>query len=398
MQITKINPILPLLIALAFMEPLYAQEQPKDSIELAFRPYTSLRGHTAIYSNKMELQENASRMGAEIRIKKGTIVFIAGVEVQVNLFRGNTSFSADGGLTGGYQNLQSVQTKQVFGNRLGYLGLDMNKFGTLTIGKQWSVYRDITAYTDRFSVFGARASATFIGGTDGGENGTGRADQSIIYRNQIGSFRFGGQIQARGQNNTSFVDGFGIAAQLEITSDWFIGAAFNKAYVSENLINSGTIVGLNGQPIYMAIGSKYIGKKMDFSIVGVLQKNGDFTQGNYTDLQENTITPTIVFDARGLEIFGKYKWSKLAILAGYNYYAPITSHIPLLDGQLPIEKGFKRNDFIAGITYQPIPFVQLYSEQRISTGSIATGTRENSVFTLGMKIDLATDFKKNVGL
>lgn len=93
--------------------------------------------------------------------------------------------NADGNLSGQFLNIQAEQTQQVFGNRLGYLGISLDKYGTLTIGKQWSVYHDIMSYTDRFNVFGARASATFVGGTDGGENGAERADQSIIYRNQI---------------------------------------------------------------------------------------------------------------------------------------------------------------------------------------------------------------------
>jgi hypothetical protein len=82
------------------------------------------------------------------------------------MFRGST-FNVDGSLSGGFLHVESAQTQQVFGNRLGYLGVDLGKFGVITIGKQWSVYRDITSYSDRFNVFGARASATFIGGTDG---------------------------------------------------------------------------------------------------------------------------------------------------------------------------------------------------------------------------------------
>ncbi|MET6999452.1 porin [Chitinophaga defluvii] len=372
---------------------VYGQDST-DSVEILIRPYAGLRGHTAVFDNQMELQENASRIGAELGIKKGKTGFIAGVEIQVNMFRGSSSFNADGNLSGGFLNIQAEQTQQVFGNRLGYLGISLDKYGTLTIGKQWSVYRDITSYTDRFNVFGARASATFVGGTDGGENGTGRADQSIIYRNQIGPFRFGAQVQARGGNNSQFIDGFGLSTQLEIMQDFFIGMAFNRAFLSENIIGSGKILGLSGHPTYVSLGTKYTGKRLDLSITCVLQKNGDFTQGFYIDPQTGAQRPTVVFDAKGIEIFGRYKFNKLSILTGYNLYAPAIGHISSIFGQSPVHSGFRRDDFIVGISYQPLKFVQIYSEQRLSAGKTAIGAKEKSVFTLGMKIDVSKRFNK----
>lgn len=369
-------------------------QETVDSVEIAVRPYVGLRGHAAVFARQMELQENASRIGTELSIKKGKTAFVAGVEIQVNMFRGISSFNADGNLSGGFLNIQAAQTQQVFGNRLGYLGIDLDKYGVFTFGKQWSVYRDISSYTDRFNVFGSRASATFVGGTDGGENGTGRADQSIIYRNQVGPLRFGAQVQARASNNNRFIDGFGLSTQLEIVQDFFIGTAFNRAFLSKNTINSGKIFGLSGYPTYISMGTKYMGKKIDFSITCAFQKNGDFAQGLYIDPEAGEMRPTVVFDARGIEVFGKYKLSKLAILAGYNYYAPTISHISSIFGQSPVHGGFKRNDFIAGIAYQPIRFVQLYSEQRLSTGKSAIGEREKSVFTLGMKIDVSKKINK----
>ncbi|ERJ60918.1 porin [Sphingobacterium paucimobilis] len=375
----------------------YAQNSA-DSIEMRIRPYAGLRGHAAIYDGKMDIQENASRIGTEVAMKKGKLGFVAAAELQVNMLRGGSSFNADGSLSGGFLTIQSGQNQQVFGNRLGYLGVEFERLGRLTFGKQWSVYRDVTAYTDRFNVFGSKGSATFIGGTDGGANGTGRADQSIIYRNQIGRLYIGGQLQARGANNHRFVDGFGASAQMQIIPELRIGAAFNKAFLSDNLINDGKILGLSGQPIYATLGGDFKGKKIDFSAVAVLQKNGDFTQGHYADPLGQYATPTVVFDATGLELFAKYKWNKLSLLAGYNLYIPSfkpNNNHPITD---PIDKGFKRNDLILGVSYQPIRFVQFYSEQRISNGRTALGAKEDAVFTIGMKIDLSTQLSKMIAL
>lgn len=391
---------LPYLTILAFFfRPaiIFAQDI-RDSIEISVRPYAGLRGHLAVYDNEMEVQENASRAGIEVSVRKGNLAFIAGGEFQINMFRGSSSFNVDGNLSGGFLTVQSVQTQQVFANRLGYIGVDFDKYGTLTIGKQWSVYRDVTSYTDRFNVFGARASATFIGGTDGGENGTGRADQSIIYRNRFGSFHIGAQLQARGENNDKFIDGFGVSAQLEVMKGFFAGVAYNRAFLSENLINSGNILGLSGHPTYISLGTKYIGDKIDFGVLGILQKNGDFTQGLYHDPLAGALKPTVVFNAKGLEVFGKYKLGKFSILAGYNLYMPDANNISTVSGQYPVSTGFRKSDFITGVTYHPVKFVQIYSEQRISFGKTAIGSKEQSVFTMGLKIDLSGRFNKMINL
>lgn len=370
-------------------------QETKDSLEMLFKPYASLRGHLAAYDNKLELQENASRIGLEVNVKNRDFGFIAGGEIQLNMFKGGTSFNVDGNLSGGFFSVESAQKQQVFGNRLGYLGLDFGKFGTLTIGKQWSVYRDVTAYTDRFNVFGARASATFIGGTDGGETGTGRADQAVIYRNHFGPFYIGGQIQARGGNNAKFIDGFGASLQYEIKEGFFAGAAYNRALLSDDLVNAGRIIGLTGQPTYFSLGTKYIGPIIDFSIVGVVQKNGDFSQGSYLDPAMGSLPLTTVFNAKGVEVFGKYKFQKFSVLAGYNLYVPDLKDI---SEQYHLDPGFKKNDIIVGLSYSPFRFAQIYSEQRFSMGKTAAGEREKSVFTLGLRIDLSGNFSKKISL
>lgn len=378
------------------VEKVCAQDT-KDSVEISVRPYASLRGHVAVYDNKMELQENASRIGMELNIKKGNFGFIAGGEVQLNMFKGGTSFNVDGNLSGGFLTLESAQTQQVFGNRLGYLGLDLGKFGTLTIGKQWSVYRDVTFYTDRFNVFGARASATFVGGTDGGEPGTGRADQSIIYRNRLGPLHIGGQIQAKGRNNGKFLDGFGFSLQYEFRDGLFMGMAYNRALLNDDLVNGGKVVGLTGQPTYYSLGAKYIGRIVDLSVVGILQRNGDFSQGSYWDPTYGMMPVTAVFNAKGLEVFGRYKFQKFSVQTGYNLYVPDVKYIENTSIH-NIDGGFKKNDIIVGISYSPFKFTQIYCEQRLSMGKTVTGERERSVFTLGLRIDLSGGFSKKIEL
>lgn len=84
--------------------------------------------------------------------------------------------------------------------RLGNINIGKDKIGTFTIGKSWGVYYDIAGATDNphiwsdvFGVYGFE--------TDGGELGTGRADKVIQYRNQMGGFQIGLQVQPHVQKN-----------------------------------------------------------------------------------------------------------------------------------------------------------------------------------------------------
>lgn len=383
---------LPLLFLVLVCSVSSYGQTTNDSIQITVKPHVGLRGQLAAYNNQLEVQDNASRFGAELHIKKSNISFIAGTEIQLNLFKGNTSFNAEGSVSSGFLTIQSEQNQQVFANRLGYIGIDMGTYGKLTIGKQWSVYRDVTSYTDKFNVFGAKASATFVAGTDGGANGTGRADQSMIYRNKIGRFHLGTQLQLRGGNNKKFLDGFGISATFEFNDNISIGSAYNRAFISNNLLNSNAILGLNGPPTYLALAIKYQGDHIFLSATGVLQENGDFSQGFFKNSEMSPANPTIVFNAKGIEIFTKYQWNPFSLLIGYNLYLPSVSE------QVPLFTKFKRNDVIAGLTYQPFNYVQFYCEQRISMGKTAWGEKEHSVFALGMKIDVADSFIRKVRL
>ncbi len=381
-----------LLVKLAVMLPafgslpLFAAEP--DSVTISVLPYASIRGQVSGYAGKVALQDNASRLGVLLDVAKKNARFLAGVEVQLNMFKGGSSFNLDADLAGEFLVVQTRQEQPVFAGRLGYLGVDLRKYGSLTLGKQWSVYRDITAFTDYFNVFGGRASGTFIGGTDGGQTGTGRADQSVIYRNTIGRVQLGLQLQAMGSNNGYFLDGFGLSSRVAITRNLDAGMAFSRVLLSKTLIANHKVVGLSGHPGYVSAGVKYYNKRMHIGLVAILQENGDFVRGRMYDPVLGPLEPTVVFGAGGIEVAGRYNMGKLAILAGYNLYMPHMKKLSSLSVENPLAAGFQRNDIITGIIYYPIRDVAVYYEQRISLGRTETGTRELNVFSLGLRIDV----------
>lgn len=62
--------------------------------------------------------------------------------------------------------------------RLLYLGLDTPRTN-LIVGKNWSPYYEVAAFTDRFQGAGGKGGGTYNAFTDGGDTGTGRADRAV---------------------------------------------------------------------------------------------------------------------------------------------------------------------------------------------------------------------------
>ncbi|CAG20537.1 porin [Photobacterium profundum] len=101
----------------------------------------------------------------------------------------------------GYDALASGS--QDFSNRLGNVYFLNEQVGTITLGKQWSTYYDITAWTDVFWIYGGEASGTYDGRaeTDGhGDSGTGRANEALSYRQSINGLNIGVQYQFEGDD------------------------------------------------------------------------------------------------------------------------------------------------------------------------------------------------------
>ncbi len=268
----------------------------------------------------------------------------------------------------------------MFSTRLGYLGADFGKYGILKFGKQWGVYYDITGYTDNFNVFGGQGSATYVGNSDGGETGTGRANQALTYRNKIGPLRFGGQLQMRSIDNGYLFDGFGLSAQVDVWGGLKAGATYNKVYFQDFLVDN--ILGAGGQPEYLAIGVSYNSDQLDVGAVYAQHTNGDLTRSVVDEELVSTI-----FDAEGFEVFGKFKHPKYAILAGFNGYFPKVSG-------LPVSQDFKRQFYMIWAEYKPWHFAYFYAEYWYGKGINFLGVEALDVFTLGIRMDLQRSWEK----
>lgn len=96
---------------------------------------------------------------------------------------------------------ESVQD-EFFYNRLGYVGLSHDKYGTLTIGKQWGAWYDVVYNTNYGFVWDGNSAGVYtFNKDDGAVNGTGRGDKTVQYRNVFGDVSFAVQAQLK---NDSF--------------------------------------------------------------------------------------------------------------------------------------------------------------------------------------------------
>ncbi len=370
------------IISIVLLSLLYQMtfSQNTDSLKVEFEPYTSLRGHFGVFNEEIEVQENASRMGFEVSIYKNEIRYFAAVELGISLFKSNQQFNTDANTNSGFLAIDSSQENQVFGNRLGFLGVDFGKYGILSVGKQWSVYYDITGYTDKFNVFGGKGSATYVANSDGGETGTGRASQSLIYRNSFGNLKVGGQLQFRTTLNDHLIDGYGISTQFELLKGLKLGGAYNRTLLADLVIEN--TLGIDDHPEYYSVGLNFNDDTWDIGFVYANQTNGDLSE---IVVEDELIAE--VYDADGFEAFVKFMKPKYTFLLGYNQYDPDLS-------DLPAQGKFNTRDIIFGAEFKPTRRAYLYGEYRISNGDSRIEIRETDVFTLGIRVDLSNAYSK----
>lgn len=96
---------------------------------------------------------------------------------------------------------ESIQD-EFFYNRLGYAGLSHDKYGTVTIGKQWGAWYDVVYATNYGFVWDGNTAGVYTyNKDDGAVNGVGRGDKTVQYRNTFGDVSIAAQVQLK---NSSF--------------------------------------------------------------------------------------------------------------------------------------------------------------------------------------------------
>jgi len=361
----------------AQMEKVTTGTNPKVNYTGMFNPYASLRNIVSISDGTAVVQDDASRVGINLNTFGAIKVFGTG-EWGVNLVRSETTFNAGASTAQGF-GVITQDTQPVFAARLGFIGVDFGKFGSLSFGKQNSTHYDITQYTtDRFNVFGGVSTATYVAGTDGGQSGTGRADQTILYHLKFARiFDFGAQGQLRTGSTPQAFNGFGFSLQAAVLPGLKIGGAYNKTYFNPEFTNT---IFNRGNTDYWTLGAKGNWRSLEWGAVWVRQSNGDIAFVSNPAFGPEPVA--VGFSASGIEIYSRLWFGKFAVVGGFEDYIP-RDLSPL------INPDFKTRYGIIGAEWHISKSGYAFFEGRFGDSVDAQGADVSDAATIGFRYDFS---------
>lgn len=226
--------------------------------------------------------------------------------------------------------IDGTEKSNLFENRLGYVGVTGDVFGSLTFGKQWSSTYQLLGMTDKLYVAKPDASAIYQI-YDGGVNGNGRLDQGIIYQNDYSGLSFAVQYGDEVPLTTGLVrsDNWGGMMAYHFDFGLIMGAAYSKSTLASDPDEAaGTAYyGLQG-------GDEITTANISFSFqsekvyIGLNLVDGTNAHVNAYAGEFSLSNGPLLADAQGGDIYLDYKFDNL--LQPYAYY----SYLKFEDQQL----------------------------------------------------------------
>ncbi|MFG1484912.1 porin [Halobacteriovorax sp. RZ-1] len=233
------------------------------------------------------LNNNSSRFG--FKYKRDDLIegFTTGFRAEFGINTSNTSQNVQGSsdpLNTGRFVVDNTSDKP-FSSRLAYLWLSKGDFEA-TIGKNWSIWYDVTGFTDIFMITGAYTSSTYTANSE--IIGTSRAVDVLDLRYKLGYFHFGAQYKLTGDVSTDYdSDGDGIDdANLTLENS----TAASIRYLRENMIIGIAAIHLesnnNGNKVdkvSVSIGTKFIYKDFFLAAVYGDAKDLELIEGQFIE-------------------------------------------------------------------------------------------------------------------
>jgi len=353
-----------------------ASDKQGDGFLRKFEPYGRFQGHVAAFDDQAEIQDNVSWLGLKFETA-GKFKLFARFELGTNLIGNVDQFRAGARTDSGLLTLEELEDPDVFGSRLGYLGVDFGTAGRVTLGKDWGMHYSVAGYTtDRWNAFGGQASMAYPGSGDGGISGTGRADQVINYRVTVAKIvELGAQVQFSTSQKDVYGDGYGASLQVTVLPGLKLGGAYTQMEMTDLAVEE--LTGVAGDAKYTILGAKYSSEILDFGVVWANQKNGDARYIFEPGAQDPEQIP-VFFDGSGIEIYMKGKFGRWGLIGGYIDYDPDT-------GGTPLDPDFRTRYFIIGADWQIVEGTGFYTEFRIDDSVGAEGQESSSVGVFGLK-------------
>jgi predicted porin len=348
-------------LGLLFCSVIWAQNSTIiDSLSF----YGKLSVHSAVFNDEIILQQNSPRIGVYLERKLiQNLKVVGNLEYGINMVENNV-FNNDANTIVDFAN-DPFAENEAFVNRIGYVGFKHNKWGTLTIGKQWGVYYDVAKFTDGFTVFGGEATGVYSGNTDGGWKGSGRADNSIIYRTNFKNLHFGAQTQLfNGSQN------YGASLVYNFEMGLTIGAAGNIAQINNEFSD---FISYERKDNTNLVFSADYSKKEVFNIAFSYSINQD----EFTTIATPEGTEIIAYPTHGLELFANYHATpKLELQAGFN-------RIHDIENDSYFRGDYELMHYVLGANYYITPKTYAYASARIGDSKFVNNVRDFDVFVLG---------------
>ncbi len=316
-----------------------------------------------VLDQDLSLEDAGSRIGFRAKhlvSELGVIAYARG-EWRFNAINNTSDLSI-----GANSNFVSESnSSNTFSRRLGFLGFRSKSFGDLRLGKQWSVYTDVSHFTDVFNLYGGAASGTYNLNTDGGQSGTGRASKSITYRNNFWGFHYGLQAKLI-QNNQLTVantetdlkakDAFGVSLKRKFFKILELGIAYNQIDMEGD---EGAVTGYNGKNSWSAVAGFVL--NLEYLKIGAIYNQ---SENHELDSEDEII------DGEGVEAYIRYFYTpKTTYYLGYNHLKPRDDDY---------EKDYKIDDIIAGFDIK-VSDIRFYLEGKASNSKNHEGeTGKNS--------------------
>jgi outer membrane protein N len=299
--------------------------------------------------------------------------------------------------------LSSGDPNDAISLRQGNVFLNLEEWGNIKVGKQWSVYYDAAGTTDVYNMYGGEASGTFNLSSDGGLSGTGRADNAITWRKSYGDLDIGlqgqlspGDIDISGLDLPEGTDlggeydyGYGIALgyTFDLRSPLAVRAAYNYALVDLTGELEGNLVEDVDDEAWLV--SVTLGK-------GMFRK-GFHASVAYAQSQHHEFdTQGILYDAEGLETVIAYGFNdQFQIYVGNNqlkvddpaYAGKIDGFVADNPEEDLLTDEHELSYYILGANYNWTDRFKLFVELRIDDSDF-NGRDGDDVYGVGIRLRL----------
>ncbi|MGO2331828.1 MAG: porin [Pseudoalteromonas nigrifaciens] len=287
---------------------------------------------------------------------------------------------------------ESIQDEFLY-NRLGYAGLSHDKYGQITIGKQWGSWFDVVYATNYSYVWDGNAAGVYTyNKDDGAVNGTGRGDKTLQYRNTYNDFEFSVQTQLK--NSEFYTCDVSNITEAQCQTKWEAGDAtaqkveFNYTFggaVTYNVTNMLTLTaGINRGEFDLHFGDGTTRSVEDIIygagiIWGNINAPGLYAAANINK-NENHDTDNLgrlIKEAVGIETFVSYRFDNdFRPFIAYNLFDAGDDYVIQPNFNADPNDVFKRQFAVFGVHYLLDDNTQLYIEARKDFGDFESANKE----------------------